>query len=98
MYAIRSYYVHPVVGAGQTHGESGAQRRNSQRSRMARHRAGADVRADCRITSYNVCYTKLLREKPVQAPERAAKPVKQSQKKGKEKSAVPRQYNLGDYL
>lgn len=41
---------------------------------------------------------KLPEEKPVRAPDKAAKPVKQSQKKGKEKSAVPRQYNLGDYL
>jgi DNA repair exonuclease SbcCD nuclease subunit len=41
---------------------------------------------------------KLSEEKPAQAPEKAAKPVKQSHKKGKEKSAVPRQYNLGDYL
>ncbi|KKH91819.1 double-stranded DNA repair protein Mre11 [Methanosarcina sp. 1.H.T.1A.1] len=37
-------------------------------------------------------------EKPAQAPDRAGKPVKQSQKKGKEKPAVPKQYNLGDYL
>ena len=37
-------------------------------------------------------------EKPSRAPDKSAKPVKQSQKKGKEKSAVPRQYNLGDYL
>lgn len=37
-------------------------------------------------------------EKPSQVPDRIVKPVKQSQKKGKEKPAVPRQYNLGDYL
>jgi len=37
-------------------------------------------------------------EKPAQAPDRAGKPVKQSHKKGKEKPAVPKQYNLGDYL
>jgi len=41
---------------------------------------------------------KLPDEKPAQASDRAAKSVKQSQKKGKEKSAAPRQYNLGDYL
>ena len=37
-------------------------------------------------------------EKPSQASERVGKPVKQSHKKGKEKPAVPKQYNLGDYL
>ncbi|AKB29588.1 Exonuclease SbcD [Methanosarcina siciliae T4/M] len=37
-------------------------------------------------------------EKPAHDPDKAAKPVKQSQRKGKGKSAVPRQYNLGDYL
>ena len=37
-------------------------------------------------------------EKPAQAPDRTGKPVKQSHKKGKEKPAVPKQYNLGDYL
>ncbi|WP_229391320.1 metallophosphoesterase [Methanosarcina sp. DH2] len=37
-------------------------------------------------------------EKPSQVPDRIVKPVKQSQKRGKEKPAVPRQYNLGDYL
>lgn len=41
---------------------------------------------------------KTLDEKPVRALDKAAKPVKQSQKKRKEKTAVPRQYNLGDYL
>jgi DNA repair exonuclease SbcCD nuclease subunit len=43
-------------------------------------------------------YEKLPDEKPAQAPDRAGKPVKQSHKKGKEKPAVPKQYNLGDYL
>ncbi|AAM04584.1 TPA: exonuclease SbcCD subunit D [Methanosarcina acetivorans] len=37
-------------------------------------------------------------EKPAHVPDKAEKPVKQSQRKGKGKSAVPRQYNLGDYL
>ncbi|WP_440945427.1 metallophosphoesterase [Methanosarcina sp. T3] len=41
---------------------------------------------------------KLPDEKTAQVPDKTAKPVKQSQRKGKEKSAVPRQYNLGDYL
>lgn len=41
---------------------------------------------------------KPLEDKPARVPDKAAKPVKQSHKKGKEKSAVPRQYNLGDYL
>jgi len=41
---------------------------------------------------------KLPDEKPSQAPDRTGKPVKQSHKKGKEKPAVPKQYNLGDYL
>jgi DNA repair exonuclease SbcCD nuclease subunit len=41
---------------------------------------------------------KLPDEKLAQAPDRAVKPVKQSHKKGKEKPAVPKQYNLGDYL
>ena len=41
---------------------------------------------------------KFPEEKPSRVPDKAAKPVKQSHKKGKEKSAVPRQYNLGDYL
>ena len=41
---------------------------------------------------------KLSEEKPVGVPDKATKTVKQSHRKGKEKSAVPRQYNLGDYL
>ncbi len=42
---------------------------------------------------------KLSEEKPVGGvPDKATKTVKQSHRKGKEKSAVPRQYNLGDYL
>ncbi|AKB62361.1 metallophosphoesterase family protein [Methanosarcina mazei] len=41
---------------------------------------------------------KLSEEKPVGVPDKATKSVKQSHKKGKDKSAVPRQYNLGDYL
>lgn len=41
---------------------------------------------------------KFQEEKPSRVPDKAAKPVKQSHKKGKEKSVVPRQYNLGDYL
>jgi DNA repair exonuclease SbcCD nuclease subunit len=41
---------------------------------------------------------KLPDEKPAKAPDKASKHVKQSQKKGKGKPAVPRQYNLGDYL
>jgi DNA repair exonuclease SbcCD nuclease subunit len=41
---------------------------------------------------------KLPDEKLAQTPDRAVKPVKQSHKKGKEKPAVPKQYNLGDYL
>lgn len=41
---------------------------------------------------------KFPEEKLSRVPDKAAKPVKQSHKKGKEKSAVPKQYNLGDYL
>ncbi|MDQ1254594.1 MAG: repair protein SbcD/Mre11 [Euryarchaeota archaeon] len=41
---------------------------------------------------------KLSPEKQVKVSEMAGKAAKKGQKKGKEKSAVPRQYNLGDYL
>ncbi|AKB19720.1 MULTISPECIES: exonuclease SbcCD subunit D [unclassified Methanosarcina] len=37
-------------------------------------------------------------EKPVQMSAKSGKSVKQSHRKGKEKTAVPKQYNLGDYL
>lgn len=37
-------------------------------------------------------------EKPVKAPGKARKAAKKVQNKGKGKPAVPRQYNLGDYL
>jgi len=37
-------------------------------------------------------------EKQVKVSDMAGKAAKKGQKKGKDKSAVPRQYNLGDYL
>ena len=55
MYAIRSYYEVAELGAGYTYllsraGVTGAETR-----------AGKPVGPLLRITSYNVCYTKLLR-------------------------------------
>ena len=37
-------------------------------------------------------------EKPIKVSDTTGKAAKKGQKKGKGKPAVPRQYNLGDYL
>ena len=39
-----------------------------------------------------------LEEKPTKVSDTTGKVAKKGQKKGKGKPAVPRQYNLGDYL
>ena len=64
MYAIRSYYVHPQAVDRHAQTAQEARGRRGLEPHSGRHDDPHPVflRGHRRITSYNVCYTKLLRE------------------------------------